>query len=180
MLSLNLIANDLREKNKARYFYDRAIKMLLLILIMLVLGGCVLYLIKGNYKYSLNMMSGQQDLLSEHDINNKLKESVKSYVFMEKLEINNSPWRDTLSELQTVAGNAITLTSIKIKAEDETVAIAGISRAQEDLSEFTDYLTNSARYHDVLMSVDFKIYKKNIPFSVAAKQNNASKNNLWP
>ena len=74
MLSLNLIANDLREKNKARYFYDRAIKMLLLILIMLVLGGCVLYLIKGNYKYSLNMMSGQQDLLSEHDINNKLKE----------------------------------------------------------------------------------------------------------
>lgn len=169
---INLIPQYAQTKVRHEYWlrvlsvWSFVISVSLLILSVLTIPVYVLVTMQLNAQVNLvGEASEERTMLAESEVDLRLASDMARMVVggTEYIELTNH-----ISEVTTIAGSAIDLTSYRLDSATAkpTLVISGIAETREVLAQFRDNLEQNARYDGVELPIASLIKDEDIDFNI--------------
>jgi Tfp pilus assembly protein PilN len=170
MITLNLLSEDLKKKNKIRRIYIAFKKIsCVLILVLLLVSLSLLFskIIMQNY---FNTIVEQTTLVTKNSqgFNNKVKEINYSVNYLSQIQNDFTAWTVILKDITERMPNNITLSSLKLNKDGKSIIIKGRAATRESLLSLKDKLNDSPYVENIEIPLKDILEKENINFEISA------------
>lgn len=173
MLTLNLIAEELKKKIKLRRLYLLIKKINLSLIIITIVAAMALLAAETMLRLEFNNIIDQTTLITKNTQghNNKIREINNKIDFVKKIQSNFVPWSDLLKTVAAIMPKDISLYYLKINLATQTIKIKGQAGQRESLLDFKQKMEAAAVFQNIDFPIKNILEKENIDFEINAELN---------
>ena len=169
MLSINLLAEESKQKIKDQRIYFLLLKAEAGLLLLLIMVGAIFLSaekIISDTRNKFSQETSRQVKSSNADYSSKIKEINAKVAVVSQIQSEFSPYSSYLKAIAALIPAGISLSDLEINASAKTLVIRGVATTRDDLLALESNLKDAAFLSSVNIPLEDRLKKDNISINL--------------